>query len=108
MKNEKPIRNLDTLEKEIYRLQLEAKAKEKQLEENASFIRQNARQLFIDKLFCRNKRRNDSEAGSQAGSSGSSRWKLFMEKLTDQFAERAAEGVENIVERFFTKKNKHH
>jgi hypothetical protein len=109
MKNERSIHNLDTLDKEIYRLQLEAKAKEKQLEENADFIRKNARHLFIDELFCRNKRKNSTEnGGSQAGDAKSSRWTVFMEKLTDQFTQRAADGIENLFERMFAKKKKHH
>ncbi|HEX2628450.1 MAG TPA: hypothetical protein VHM26_05555 [Chitinophagaceae bacterium] len=99
------IHNLDTLEKEIYRLQLEAAAKEKQLEENVDWLRHNARQMIIDELFCRKRRQTSADESAHNGKH--ERWKNFFDRMAEQFADRAADGVENLINKLFNKKRKH-
>ena len=105
MSTSSSIRNLDTLEKEIYRLQLEAASKEKQLEEKTDWLRHNAKQMIIDELFCRKRRQTSTEQSSYNGKH--ERWKTFFDRMAEQFADRAADGVENLFNKLFHKKKKH-
>jgi hypothetical protein len=105
MNSTSSIHNLDTLEKEIYRLQLDAATKEKQLEENIDWLRHNARQLVIDELFCR--KRQQASTGESPGNGKHERWKNFFDRVGEKFADRAADGVEKLLDKLIDKKRKH-
>lgn len=101
------IHNLDMLEKEIYRLQLEAAAKEKQLGENFDWVRHNASKVIIEELLCKRNRHHPKEEDAGNNNNKQERWKEFFNKMADKFADRAADGVENLIDKLFHRKKNH-
>ena len=102
MKTGKPIHNLDTLEKEIYRQQLKLKDSAKQLRDDLDYCRENFFTLarntvkkerskedksssFFDHLF-----RNEHVRAAVTG-------------ITDRITDHTAEAVNHLIDRLFQK-----
>ncbi|HEY6504802.1 MAG TPA: hypothetical protein VIZ28_12555 [Chitinophagaceae bacterium] len=104
MKRTRKIHNLDTLEKEIYRLQLEAKNTEEKLDRNFDHLRDNYSSMFMNSFF--SSRRNKEEGRSSFFDSffKNENFTAAINKVTDHIANRAAEGIENLVDKIFQKK----
>lgn len=103
------IRNLDTLEKEIYRLRLEAKNYEKKLEENVEYLQKNYTSLALNSVF---KRPSEKETGRERIKEKifSTIWdnekiKSGIDKIISQLAERASEGIENLIDKILHRKD---
>jgi len=100
------IKNLDTLEKEIYRLQLEAKNKKERLEENLDYFQKHYASMTVNSIF------NRSSSGKEKVKEKffSSIWENEkiqngVNKIISHLADRAAEGIENLVDKILHRKD---
>ncbi len=107
MKKSKNIHNLDNLEKEIYRLRLEAMRQEKKLSDNMAYLRENANSLIIHSVFCRKKTTFEKKNSEEEGFFKNERFNSMINRIKDRIANRAADGIESLLDRLFHKR-KHH
>jgi hypothetical protein len=104
MKNK--IHNLDSLEKEIALLRLESKTIEDKLEKNISHLQQNFPTLLLNS-FCQKKNDRESEKeGFLKSLFNNGRVNTIVNKLTDRIANRAADGLDELINKLFQKKNR--
>ncbi len=103
------IRNLDTLEKEIYRLRLEAKNYEEKLEHNLDHFQKNYASMAINSVF---RRSPEKESGKERIKEKifSSIWnnekiRNGINKIIGHLADRASEGIENLFDKILHRKN---
>lgn len=103
------IKNLDTLEKEIYRLRLEAKNYESKLEDNLDHLQKNYASMAINSVFSR-------PAAKESGKERikekifSSIWdnekiRNGISKIIGHLADRASEGIENLIDKILHRKD---
>lgn len=103
------IRNLDTLEKEIYRLRLEGKDYEKKLEDNLDHLQKNYASMAINSVFSRS---SPKESGKERMKEKifSSIWdnekiRNGIDKIIGHLADRASEGIENLIDKILHRKD---
>lgn len=103
MKPERHIKNLDTLEKEIYRLKLRKMELEKRLGENVEYLQKHYASMTMHSVFSRS---GHHEKGEESGRSWI-RGKMgrVLDQVVDHLFDRAADSIERVVERFFQKKD---
>ena len=105
MKRAKDIRNLDTIEKEIYRLKLEAKNIEEKLDNNLTFLQENYFSMIMNSFFHRRKHKEDEGKTSFMDSFFKSEsFRNAVNTAADHIANRAAEGIEKLVDKIFHNK----
>ncbi len=104
------IKSLDSLEKEIYRLRLEAKKAEEKLGANLDFLQHNYASMTMNSIFDR------SSSGKEPGKE-KLKEKLFdsiwenervhhgINKIIGHLADKAAEGIESLIDRVLQKKD---
>ena len=102
----KNIHNLDSLEREIYRLSLEAKKKEEQIDENFEYLRTNFGSLLINAFSCHTKTNPGQKSGFFTTSIKDETLKSAFNKVTDHIAHRAIEGIDELITRMFRKKHR--
>jgi hypothetical protein len=100
----KNIHNLDSLERELYRLSLEAKKKEEQIDENFEYLRTNFGSLLIHSFSCRIKNKSEQKPGFFGSTFKDETLKATFNKVTDHFTTRAIEGIDELITRLFGKK----
>lgn len=102
MKRKDTIHNLDTLEKEIYRLKLEARLKEVRLTENWEQLLRDFPEVLTNSFFCRKK---ENENGKTPGQKlfNNERRSAFMDKLFEKFSDRLTEKLDELFEKVFHK-----
>jgi hypothetical protein len=104
MKKNKHIRNIDTLEKEVYRLKLEAKNIEEKLDKNLDHLQENYFSMTMNSFF--GHRKHKEEPGSFFDSFvNSDGFRSAVNKVTDHIANNTAESLEKLVDKLFHKKN---
>ncbi|HVT86602.1 MAG TPA: hypothetical protein VHD35_15465 [Chitinophagaceae bacterium] len=103
------IKNLDTLEKEIYRLRLEAKNYESKLEDNLDHLQKNYASMAINSVFSRS---SEKESGKEKIKEKifSSIWdnekiRNGIDKIIGHLADRASEGIENLIDKILHRKD---
>jgi hypothetical protein len=89
--NKKDIRNMDQLEKEIYRLRLEARKKEDKFSSQLDFFRANFASITMNSFFSRSNKEK-SNAGPK---------ERFFSSIADKLADKAINGIENLLKRYF-------
>lgn len=100
----KNIHNLDSLECEIYRLQLEAKRIEEKLDHNLEHLHENFSSMAMNSFFC-HKRNKISEKDSLISEVlDNEKLNSVLGKVTDRMAERAAAGIDRLVDKIFSRK----
>ena len=94
------IKNLDTLEKEIYRLQLEARDRKDKLEKNWEYLQKHYASFTMNSFF--NRRTSTKEKVKE---------KIFntvwendkirngLDKIVDHLAEKATDGIESLLDK---------
>jgi hypothetical protein len=100
------IKNLDTLEKEIYRLRLEARNFEDKLEKNFDHLQKNYASMTMNTVF-----------GAASSAKEKVKDKIFnsiwenekirsgFDKIVSHLADKAAEGIENFVDKILHRKD---
>ena len=103
MKNTASIHNLDTLEKEIYRLKLEVRSIEKSLDNNFEHLQQNCSSMFMNSFF-QKKKHEEKERNSFFDSFfKNENFNGFVNKVTQHITNKASEGIDDLINRLFQK-----
>ena len=103
MKKAKNISNLDSLQREIYRLKLEAKNMELKLDQQAEYLRHNFSTLIANS-FCSTDKTETRDNG-RFHTFKNEKINSFFSKVSDRIADRAIDGLEKFFDRVFHKKN---
>jgi len=104
MKQAENIHNLDTLEKEIYRLKLKAKNIEEKWDDNFEKLQHNYPSMFMNSFFLKKNEKKTNGNGFFTSFFKNDALNTVLNKVTDRVADRAAEGIENFVDKIFHKK----
>lgn len=104
MKKAKNIHNLDSLEKEIYRLKLEAKNIEGKLEQNFEHLQDNYYSMTMNSFFKKSERHHEAKSGFFDSFFKSESFNAAIHKATDHIASRAAESIEDLVDKIIDRK----
>ncbi len=102
MKRKKNIKDIDTLEKEIYRLKLEAKRTEDKFENNIDFLEKNYPSMVVNSFFCGEKEKKDN--GHSHSFFRSEKLNSILSSVTDHIAEKASDGIKDQIDKLFRKK----
>jgi hypothetical protein len=103
MKKANKIHNLDQLEREIYRLKLEARNIEKQLDRNLDHLQDNYFSMAMNSIFGRKKREADDKPGFFESLFRSDGFNAAMSKMTETVVAKAAAGIETLIDKLFNK-----
>jgi len=100
------IKNIDTLEKEIYRLQLKSSNCKDKLEENFEHLQKHYASMIMNSFFYR----NSSAKEKVKEKIFSSIWenekvKTGVDKIASYLAEKAANGLEGLLDKIFNHKD---
>lgn len=92
------IRNLDSLEKEIWRLKLEAKNTADKIENNFEYLQHNYGSMTMNSIFSR----SSSKGESVKEKIFTSFWEnekvqAGINKIVDHLADKTAEGIESLL-----------
>lgn len=100
------IKNLDTLEKEIYRLRLEAKNYESKLEENLDHLQKNYASMTMNSIF------NKTSSGKEKIKEKifSSIWenekvRNGLDKIISFLTDKTVEGIESLIDKILHPKD---
>jgi hypothetical protein len=98
------VHNLDTLEREIYRLKLEAKNIETLLDKNAGYLQRNFTSMMMNSI-CRKQKTKEEERHSFFDSVlKNEKLNNIINKMSGHIADRAAEGIESLLNKIFHSK----
>ena len=100
------IKNLDTLEKEIYRLQLEARNHKDKLEENLEYLQKHYASMAMNSFF----KKNSSTKEKVKEKILNTIWenekvRTGIDKIVDYITEKATDGVEALLNKIFHQKD---
>jgi hypothetical protein len=102
------IKNIESLNEEIARLQAKAKGLEGDLNENLDYLQDNYSSLIMNSVFRGAGEMNmkSSVAGTVAGLVlGNERIQAILSKLTTQLLDKAADGLEKLADKFAKKED---
>jgi hypothetical protein len=104
MKKARNISNLDKLEKEIYRLQLDAKNIENKLDDNFDHLHHNFSSMMMNS-FCHREKSDKNGKGNFFDSAfKNEKVNSFVNRITGHIADRAAKGIDELLDRLFKQK----
>jgi hypothetical protein len=100
------IKNIDTLEKEIYRLRLEARDYKDKLEENLEHLQKHYASMTMNSFF----NRNSSTKERVKDKIFSSIWenekiRHGIDKIVGYLAEKATDGIESLIDKILHRKD---
>ena len=104
MKHDTNIYNIETLEREIYRLKLEAKNRGEKLEANADYLQKNFAKLVMNSFSCRQKSKENGKKNFFKSTFSNEKMHAFVDKMVDRFSDRAADSMEHLFNKMFHKK----
>lgn len=104
MKKTKNIHNLDTLDREIYRLKLEAKGTEDKLDKNLDHLQENYWSMTMNSLFCRDDNKKSGENSFWKNVSKHEDFNAAVNTIAGNIADKASEGLHSWMKNFFSKK----
>ncbi|SRR6266496_3104558 len=100
------IHDLDTLEKEIYRLKLKAKNIEIILDDNFEKLRHNYSSMFMNSFFQKTKNEKTNGNGFFESIFNNETVNAGVNKITDHISDKAIEGIGRLIDKVFKKKEK--
>jgi len=100
----KNIHNLDSLEKEIYRLQLEAKHIGERLDDNIEHLEENFSSIAMNSIGCNKKSKSGENGNPFTEFFNNDKLNSVVSRVTDRIVERAAAGIDKLVDKIFSKK----
>lgn len=102
------IKNLDTLEKEIFRLRLEAKNKADKLEKNFDHLRNNYASMTMNTVFNRAWRKETPKETLKEKLFGAfwenEKVNNGLNKILNYLAEKTADGIESLLDKILNRK----
>ena len=105
MKKTRNIHNIDTLEREIYRLKLEARNIEDRLDSNLDHLQQNYFSMTMNSVFCTEDKKKDAN-GFWNSFSKNDGFASAMNSIAGTIAGKAAEAFESWVHKFTNKEKR--
>lgn len=103
MKKTKNIHNLDSLEREIYRLRLEAKKTGEKLDVNFDYLHENFDSLLMNSLSKSNMQ-NKEKSNFLISTLKNRALNAVLTKITSHFADRALKSIDKFVCGLFRRK----
>jgi hypothetical protein len=103
MKRGSTIHNLDTLEKEIYRLKLEARLKEVKLTDNWEKLFADFPEILTNSLFCRNREKENGKETFGQRLFNNEKRSAFVDRIVDKFSDSLADKIDELFEKVFHK-----
>ena len=103
MKKAKNIHNLDTLEKEIYRLKLSANNIEEKLDKNFEYLQHNYYSMIMNSFFHKKKHEQKGKNGFFDSFFKNENFNGFISKITDHIADRTLDGIDSLIDKIFNK-----
>ncbi len=101
MKKQKRIHNIESLEREIFRLRLESRDQEKKIADNVDKLGEKGFSLFMNSLFCKNPRSTGSNNKENHSFFRNEKLNSIVSNLTDRIADRVAGGIGALADRIF-------
>lgn len=99
------IHNLDSLEKEIYRLKLHSRKLEDKMDENFTHLKENYGRMARNSVF--GKKDGSMKDALGAGISGAffrnERLQQAIDKIVGHLVEKATEGIDALIDKLFKK-----
>jgi len=108
MKKAKNIHNLDTLEKEIYRLKLEARNIEIKLDKNVEYLQYNYSSMFMNSFFHKRKHEEKERNSFFDSIFKNEAFNTTVNKITDRIADRAADAIDSLIDKIFHTGKEHY
>jgi hypothetical protein len=100
-----PVKNLNTLEKEIYRLKMRSKEIEKSLDGNIESLRENYGSMAMNSFFGQKKSSSSNFwASLTARILESEKLQNSFSKLAESLADKIGEGISHAADKIFHKK----
>jgi hypothetical protein len=99
MKEKKDIHNLDSLEREIYRLKLQAKNMEGKLDKNLDYLQDNYLSMTMNSFFCKDDGKKNGD-GSNFKHEGLN---ATINTIAGNIADKASERLHSWMNSFFGK-----
>jgi len=104
MKKAKNIHSLDSLEREIYRLKLEAKDLEDKMDYNFEQLQENFTSMAMNSLCGKKKNKEDGKDDLFGSFLKNEQLNAVADKITDHIGNRAADGIDKLIDKLFHKK----
>ncbi|MEI9908206.1 MAG: hypothetical protein WDO71_00135 [Bacteroidota bacterium] len=104
MKKAKNIHSIDSLEREIYRLQVEAKSIEEKLDGSIDYLQRNYSAMFVNSIFAMRKDKEEGKSGFFDSFFKNEHFNAAVNKITDRIADRAGEGIDTLIDKIFHKR----
>ena len=101
MKKEKHIHDLETLEKEIYRLELEDRNIEAKLENSFEYLQRNYSSVLLNSFSCKKKHEREKKNGFLSSFFKNENFNGAIDKVTDHIVSRAADGIDSLIDKIF-------
>lgn len=96
------IHNLDTLEKEIYRLKLHSKKLEDNMDDNFNHLREHYGRMARNSFFSKKDNLKDALGAGIAGTFfRNERLQQVIDKIVNHLAEKATEGIDGLIDKLF-------
>jgi hypothetical protein len=106
MKKTKNIHNLDTLEREIYRLKSEAKDIEEKLDRNLDHFQENYWSMTMNSFFCKDENKTNGEHSFGKNLFKHEGFNAVVNTIAENIADKATEGLHSWMNNLFGR-NKH-
>jgi hypothetical protein len=103
MKKAKNIHNFDTLEREIYRLKLEAKNIEEKLDRNLDHLQENYFSMTMNSVFGKSRQHDETRGGFFDSFFKNESFNAAINRMTGIIADKAAAGIEILIDKLFHK-----
>lgn len=99
-----PVHNLDTLEREILRLRLKAKATEEELEKNMDYLQENYPAMLFHSFTNTKKEQASKKHTLLESLLKNEHLSTAINKISEHIANKASVHIENLVDKLFKKK----
>lgn len=98
------IHNLDSLEKEIYRLKLHSKKLEDKMDENFTHLKENYGRMARNSVFGKKEGMKDAlGAGISGAFFRNERLQQAIDKIVSHLVEKATDGLDSLIDKLFRK-----
>jgi hypothetical protein len=99
------IHNLDTLDKEIYRLKFYGKELESRMDDNLGYLKDNYGRMAKNSIFSKKEGVKETLVDGIAGSFiKNERLQQAIDKIVDHLVDKATEGIDVLIDKIFQKK----
>jgi hypothetical protein len=101
MKKASRIKDIKSLDAEINSLRIENMKLGKKLADNISYFQENAFTLLSKSIFCRDRKSGEEKSKDEFFKSNV--LNSFISKIVDRITDRAGDGIDSLLNRFFKK-----